>query len=237
MRIHDDKHLAADVGLLALRAVAGGLLAGHGAQKLFGSFGGHGLEGTAGWLESMGLRPGKAWAALAGGSELGAGLLSALGLLHPVGPIAAVGPMAMAWAKAHAGKPIWVTSGGGELPLLNIAVFGALALAGPGRLSLDSALDIDTPTLLAVATALGVAGGIAAGLLAQPAKDAAGSKAEDAATAGAGTLSNESGTVLYGGLAAGLDPEQVDVDAEVGSDPPGAFGFNLRGASDGTGEG
>jgi putative oxidoreductase len=235
MRIRDDNHPAADVGLLALRAVAGGLLAGHGAQKLFGSFGGHGLEGTAGWLESMGLRPGKAWAAMAGGSELGAGLLSALGLLHPVGPIAAVGPMVMAWAKAHAGKPIWVTSGGAELPLLNIAAFGALALAGPGRLSLDSAFEIDTPRLLAVATALGVAGGIAAGVLTQPGAPER-QALEPAAAPVAEGLSNESGTVLYGGLAADLDPEQVDAEAEVGGDPPGAFGFNLRGASDRTGE-
>jgi len=57
---------AADLGLLALRLTTGGLMAGHGAQKLFGSFGGHGLSGTAGFLESLGLKPGKQWAALAG---------------------------------------------------------------------------------------------------------------------------------------------------------------------------
>src|SRR5687767_13895981 len=61
----------ADLGLLGLRLTAGGLLAGHGAQKLFGKFGGYGLEGTAGWLESIGLRPGKPWATLAGASEFG----------------------------------------------------------------------------------------------------------------------------------------------------------------------
>ena len=55
-----------DAGLLAMRLTTGGLLAGHGAQKLFGSFGGYGLEGTGGWLESLGLKPGKTWAAMAG---------------------------------------------------------------------------------------------------------------------------------------------------------------------------
>src|SRR5688572_23388419 len=80
-----------DLGLLALRLTAGGLLAGHGAQKLFGAFGGHGLEGTAGWLESIGLRPGKPWATLAGLSEFGGGALTALGLGGPLGPVALQG--------------------------------------------------------------------------------------------------------------------------------------------------
>jgi uncharacterized membrane protein YphA (DoxX/SURF4 family) len=91
----------ADLGILALRLGAGGLLAGHGAQKLFGSFQGPGLAGTAGWLESMGLRPGKAWAGLAGVSELGGGALTALGLGGPLGPIALQGAMATATRQAH----------------------------------------------------------------------------------------------------------------------------------------
>ena len=62
-----------DLGVLILRLVVGGLLAGHGAQKLFGSFGGPGLSGVAGWLESLGLRPGHVWAWLAGVGEFGAG--------------------------------------------------------------------------------------------------------------------------------------------------------------------
>lgn len=155
---------AEDVALLALRLTTGGLMAGHGAQKLFGVLGGYGLEGTAGWLESLGLKPGKTWAALAGGGEFGSGVLMALGLLGPVGPIAMFGPMASAWAIAHRGKPIWVTAGGAELPLTNMAVGTALALLGPGRYSLDEALGIELPSWIAFVAAAGVAAGVVAQL-------------------------------------------------------------------------
>ena len=123
--------------LLALRAVVGGLLAGHGAQKLFGWFGGNGLEGTAGWFESLRLEPYRRWAVLGGGSEFAGGLLTVLGLLNPLGPIAATAAMLTAWLKVHLGKPIWNTAGGAELPLLNLTVLSVIALRGPGRLSLD----------------------------------------------------------------------------------------------------
>jgi len=142
------------LGVLIVRLVVGGLLAGHGAQKLFGWFGGAGLEGTAGWMESMRLRPGTAWARLAGGSELGGGLLTALGFLNPLGPIAAMGAMSMAWAKVHLGNPVWSTKGGAELPLTNIAVLAALTVAGPGRLSLDSLLGIRIPRLVGLGALL-----------------------------------------------------------------------------------
>lgn len=171
--------LAGDLGLLALRATVGGLLAGHGAQKLFGSFGGHGLEGTAGWLESLGMRPGRPWAVVAGGSEFAGGVLTALGLLHPIGPVMTFGPMAMAWAKVHAGKPIWVTSGGAELPLLNLSAAAALGLTGPGRISLDRLLGLRVPPLVAAAGLAGVAAGIAAGLLSEPASAPADAREEN----------------------------------------------------------
>src|SRR5436190_12062116 len=108
-----------DLGILILRLAFGSLLAGHGAQKLFGAFGGHGLQGTGRWFESMGYTPGERWALGAGMGEFGGGLLSALGLLNPVGPIASLAPMAVAWGRVHWGKPIWVTSGGAELPATN----------------------------------------------------------------------------------------------------------------------
>lgn len=137
-----------DVALLVLRLASGLLMAGHGAQKLFGWFGGRGPEGTKGWMESMGLKPGKFWATLAGASEFGGGLLTALGFLNPLGSVGTIGAMEMATAKVHWGKPIWVTSGGAELPVTNIAVALALGLAGPGRISVDRAIGLCLPRRL-----------------------------------------------------------------------------------------
>lgn len=142
-----------DFGVLFLRMTTGGLLAGHGAQKLFGSFGGYGLEGTSGWLESMGFKPGKQWAVAAGTSEFGGGLMTAAGLFHPVGPIATMGSMIVAARTAHTFKPIWVTEGGAELPVTNLAIALALSLVGPGRYSLDHMLGIRVPDSLAMAAA------------------------------------------------------------------------------------
>ncbi|MBV8084902.1 MAG: DoxX family protein [Chloroflexi bacterium] len=126
-----------DIGLLILRLTVGLLVAGHGAQKLFGWFGGYGVGGTGGFFETMGFRPGHRWALLAGACEFGGGLLTALGLLNPLGPICALAVMVMATARAHWGRPIWVTEGGAELPVVNMAAFLGLALAGPGVFSLD----------------------------------------------------------------------------------------------------
>ncbi len=137
-----------DFGLLILRLVVGGLLGGHGSQKLFGWFGGYGIDGTAGFLESMGLKPGRFWAAGASASEFGGGALTALGFLHPLGPIATLAAMIMATAKAHWGKPIWGTEGGAELPVTNMAAALALVFTGAGRFSLDSLFGIRLPRTL-----------------------------------------------------------------------------------------
>ena len=144
-----------DWAALVVRLVQGSLLAGHGAQKLFGSFGGHGLEGTSGFMEMLGLRPGRPWALLAGLSEFGGGVLTVLGLLNPLGPIGVIASMSMATAKAHWGKPIWGTEGGAELPVTNTAISTALLLSGPGKYSLDGALGIRLPAWV---TPLGLAG-------------------------------------------------------------------------------
>ena len=93
-----------DAGILAVRAVGGALLAGHGAQKLFGVFGGPGLRGTAGFMEMLGLRPGHLWGTAAALSEFGGGTLLALGLLSPLGSIGALAAMTMATVKAHWGQ-------------------------------------------------------------------------------------------------------------------------------------
>jgi putative oxidoreductase len=146
--------------LLLLRLVTGGLLIGHGGQKLFGWFGGAGVEGTAGWLASLRLMPPRQWAVLAGVSEFGGGLLTVLGLLNPMGPILATGAMLTAWTKVHLGKPLWASQGGAELPLTNLAVLAAIAVRGPGKLSLDYLLRIRTPTWLRLAALAGVVGGV-----------------------------------------------------------------------------
>src|SRR5947209_5509266 len=93
-----------DVGLVVLRGATGGLVAGHGAQKLFGAFEGPGLQGTAGFMEMLGLRPGHVWGTAAALSEFGGGTLTALGLLHPLGPLGVISAMSMATTKAHWGK-------------------------------------------------------------------------------------------------------------------------------------
>ncbi len=148
-----------DLGILILRVTLGGFLAGHGAQKLFGLFEGHGPEGTGKFFEMLGLQPGKQWAIAAGLGEMGGGLMTVLGFLHPVGPIATLGPMIVAWGRAHWGKPIWVTSGGGELPATNIAIALALTLLGPGKLSVDRMLGIRTHPALAMFVSACVAAG------------------------------------------------------------------------------
>lgn len=131
-----------DTGLLILRVVAGLLLAGHGAQKLFGAFGGHGLEGVGGWFHSMGFRPGRPMAVTAGMAELAGGLLLALGFLTPFAGAAVVGTMVVA-ASVHRTNGVWATAGGYELALLYGVVGLSLAVAGPGEASVDAWLDLD----------------------------------------------------------------------------------------------
>jgi putative oxidoreductase len=128
-----------DLGLLLLRLGTGGVLAAHGAQKLFGWFGGHGLEGTGQFMESVGYTPGRASATAAGLAEAGGGTLLALGLATPAAGAAAAGAMAGASA-VHAPSGFFAQAGGYEhAASLGLAATG-LAVAGPGRLSLDHAL-------------------------------------------------------------------------------------------------
>jgi putative oxidoreductase len=128
--------------LLAERLVFGFLFAAHGTQKIFGWFRGAGLDNTGGFVEQLGFRPGRAFAAAAGLTELTAGLLIALGFLGPVGPALLLSVMVVAVITVHWGNGLLATSNGSELPLLYAAVAISLAFAGFGRYSLDAALGI-----------------------------------------------------------------------------------------------
>ena len=129
-----------NIGLLIIRLVIGVLFIGHGAQKLFGLFGGYGLKGTGGWFESIGMKPGITMALFAGLSELVGGILFALGLLTPLAAILIAGTMLMAIIKVHGANGLWSTSNGYEYNLTLLAVAIGIALIGPGQYALDAFL-------------------------------------------------------------------------------------------------
>jgi putative oxidoreductase len=123
---------------LLLRVVIGGLFVGHGTQKLFGLFGGHGLKGTADGFEQMGLRPGLPNAIAAGVSEAGGGALLAVGYLTPVGASAVIAAMLTAIHRVHLKNGPWVTQGGYEYNLVLILAILTLVETGPGPVSVDA---------------------------------------------------------------------------------------------------
>lgn len=128
------------LGLLIIRLVVGLSFMAHGAQKLFGWFGGHGPKGTGGWMESMGMKPGVLMAVMAGLMELIGGLLLATGLFTVVGSIIIIATMLGAIIKVHGANGYWATANGYEYNLLLIAVAIGLALIGAGDYSLDAVL-------------------------------------------------------------------------------------------------
>ncbi len=105
-------------GLLLARLVLGLLMAAHGAQKLFGWFGGHGLAGVSGFFEVLGFRPGRPFAIAAAGGELVSGLLMATGFLGPIGPALMLSIMIVAAVTVHLKGGVFATSNGIEVPLL-----------------------------------------------------------------------------------------------------------------------
>ena len=153
-----------DIGLLILRLVVGLTLAAHGAQKLFGWFGGYGLAGTGGFLEQLGFRPGKVQAFLAGAAELGGGLLLAAGLATPVAAPLIITVMLVAVVSVHLPKGFFVSDGGAEYNLVIMAAVAALAFTGPGAYSLDAVEGLELSGWLAgvIAVAAGLMGGAGA---------------------------------------------------------------------------
>jgi putative oxidoreductase len=148
-------------GLLMVRLVFGLMMAAHGAQKVFGWFGGHGLAGTGGFFEAIGFRPGRLMAAAAGLGELASGVLVAVGFLGPIGPALMLSVMIVA-SSLHWSKGLFVTTGGVEVPLLYAAAAVALAFTGFGTLSVDAALGVAGAWNPAVVWSAIVAGAAAA---------------------------------------------------------------------------
>ncbi|MGK2931225.1 MAG: DoxX family protein [Solirubrobacterales bacterium] len=144
----------------ALRLLIGLLFVGHGTQKLFGWFGGHGLKATGDAFDGMGLSPGREKAALAGASEAGGGVLLAAGLATPLAAAAITGTMVQAIRSAHADKGVWASDGGWEYNAVVIAIVLTLAEQGPGPISLDKAfgLKLHGPALAIGALAAGLVG-------------------------------------------------------------------------------
>ncbi len=133
-----------DVGLLVLRLVLGIIFVAHGAQKLFGSFGGPGLKGTAGFHEQLGIKPPLAMAVLAGLAEFVGGILVAVGFLTPLAAAALIVTMVVAALTVHLRNGFFAQSGGYEFNLALAGMALALLLAGAGAISLDGALGAPT---------------------------------------------------------------------------------------------
>jgi putative oxidoreductase len=156
-----------ELGLLLLRVTVGATLAAHGAQKLFGWFGGGGLEATGRGLEALGFVPGRRHAFMAGLVELGGGLLLALGLLTPLAASIVLSVMIVAAVSVHARQGFFITSGGFEYNLV-LGVAGlTLAFTGPGAFALDPLLGLSLSGTAWGAAAVVIAVAGAAGQLLQ----------------------------------------------------------------------
>ncbi len=152
------------VGLLVIRLVVGLVMAAHGAQKLFGWFGGYGLNKTGEFFVQLGFWPGRAFAAAASLAEVTSGVLVALGFLGPIGPALMISVMIVAAIRVHWKNGLFAANSGIEIPLLYSSGAIGLALTGFGRYSVDALLGIAdrwTPSITLVVLAIGVLGGLA----------------------------------------------------------------------------
>jgi len=169
-------------GRLLARLFIGGMFIGHGTQKLFGWFGGPGIDGTTGMMEKLGLAPPRANAYAASLSETVGGVAIALGAFTPLAAASLIGTMTTAIRTVHLKNGFWSTGGGYEYNLTIIAALLLIVDGGPGSISVDGALGIEE-------TGAGVAlGALALGVLGSTvtlaAAQAAGQKAAAEAAAG-----------------------------------------------------
>ena len=141
-------------GLLILRLVVGLLFAGHGAQKLFGWFGGKGIAGQTALLEKIDVQPARLWAWISALGEFLGGLGLALGLLTPLAATILVGSMLVVIFKVSWQNGLWNSNRGIEWPLVLATVAFVIGLTGPGPYSLDYSLGLPIPELLTYVIAL-----------------------------------------------------------------------------------
>ena len=154
---------SADIGLAFLRIVIGLTMAAHGAQKAFGWWSGPGPVGWRGAMAAMGFRPSGLWATVSTAAELGGGLLLAFGLLTPFAAAALIGQSVVIIGHVHVPKGFWNRDSGYEFPLALAAGAIAVALAGPGALSLDNVLGLHyDQSVRAALLASGAIGGLIA---------------------------------------------------------------------------
>jgi len=154
---------------LLARVTIGVLFIGHGTQKLFGWFGGHGVEGTGGFMESLGYRPGKQYAVLGGIAEAGGGLLLFLGLLTPLGAAAVIGMMINAIFAVHVENGAWAQNNGYEYPLVLAIATGAIAIGDGGSAALDKLFGLNLGGLIGwLGILLGVIAGVVAANVRRP---------------------------------------------------------------------
>ncbi|MFJ4349379.1 DoxX family protein [Pseudomonas sp. NPDC089428] len=127
----------AGLGLSVIRILVGVIFMAHGAQKLFGLFGGYGLEGTGQWMESIGLAPGYLMALLSGSAEFFGGLALVIGLLARPAALALTVTLAVAIFSVHINNGLFMSNNGYEFALALLAGTVAVLIEGAGRLSLD----------------------------------------------------------------------------------------------------
>jgi putative oxidoreductase len=154
----------ASIGLLLVRVVIGAVMAAHGAQKLFGWFGGYGQNKTGEFFVHLGFQQGRAFATAASVTEITSGFLVALGFLGPIGPALMISVMIVAMITVHWQHGLFAADNGVEVPLLYSTTALSLALIGYGRYSLDAWLGIAdrwTPTLSLIVLGAGVVGALA----------------------------------------------------------------------------